>query len=238
MQILRSVVFHIFITFWTIFIFTFLSPLLLTFNPKAVTIIGLVWAKVVLLALKIICKLSYEVRGKENLPQAPYIITSKHQSTWETVFLTAYFKDAKYILKKELTRIPFYGWYLLASGMIYIDRSLGFSAIKKIVKDTTISLKKDNIIIIFPEGTRVAPGESKEIQPGVAAIHKHNKHIPIVPVALNSGMFWPKGLKVIKPGKIIISFLPPLNEELEKGELLKKLKENIDLESNLLANSK
>lgn len=236
MQFIRSILFHVFLTIWTALIFMLLSPLLLTFNQNVVTIIGYTWANGVLLAVRIICRLSYEIRGLENLPPAPYIIACKHQSAWETVFLTAHFRNAKYILKKELTRIPFYGWYLLLSKMIYIDRSLGFQAIKKIVRDATKSLQEGNVIIIFPEGTRVQPGESKEIQPGIAAIHKHNKDIPIVPVSLNSGLFWPKGIKMINPGKVIINFLPPINLELQKEELLKTLKENIDYNSNSLAN--
>ncbi len=237
MQIIRSAIFHLFMGVWTPLIFMLLSPLLLTFNQNLITIIGYIWAKGILIALKIICNLDYEISGEENVPQAPFILASKHQSSWETVFLSAYFRNAKFILKQELTRIPFYGWYLLSSGMIHINRGLGISAIKKIVKDTTSCLKAGKSVIIFPEGTRVKPGEPRDIQPGIAAIHKCNKNIPIIPITLNSGLYWPKGLSLIKPGKITIKFLSPINEELQKEALLKRLKENIDYNSNLLESS-
>jgi 1-acyl-sn-glycerol-3-phosphate acyltransferase len=206
----------------------------LTFNRNIATFIGYAWANGVLFGLKKICNLSYKIKGKENIPKAPFLVASKHQSTWETVFLTAYFKNAKYILKKELTRIPFYGWYLLLTRMIYIDRKLGVRAIKKIAQDTKRTLEEKNIVIIFPEGTRVKPNESKAYLPGIAAIHQANSHIPILPVALNSGCYWPKGLSLIRPGEVEIEFLEPITTELSKSELLSVLKEKIDSHSNML----
>jgi 1-acyl-sn-glycerol-3-phosphate acyltransferase len=197
---------------------------------------GYFWAKGVLIALKLICNLSVNLEGEKNIPNKPFIIACKHQSTWETIFLTAYFREAKFILKKELGRIPFYGWYLVLSGMIRIDRKLGVRAIKKVISNTTLVLKKGGIVAIFPEGTRVKPSENVEYQPGVAAIHKANANIPILPIAVNSGYYWPKGISLIKRGAVTIRFLPPITSKNKKDELLKTLKETIDYHSNLLAN--
>lgn len=235
MQAFKSSVFYAFLTLWTIICFVAGAPLFLTFHSRTIRLIGHYWAWGILRALKIICNLDFKIKGEEHLPKGAYIIASKHQSMWETVFLTAYIPEAVFILKKELTQIPLYGWYLQIVGMISIDRKAGFDAIKKVVKAAQQSLAAGKVIIIFPEGTRTLVGKSRPYNPGIAAIHQRCPEIPIVPMALNSGCFWGKGLSVIAPGCVEVEFLAAHKSQMERKELLSKLQKEIDLKSNILA---
>ncbi|WP_130122163.1 lysophospholipid acyltransferase family protein [Rickettsiales endosymbiont of Peranema trichophorum] len=233
--VVRSALFYAIAVIWTALLFFAALPIFVTFNSNIISYVGLLWAKVMLLMLKACCGLSYQVEGLDTVPDTPFIIACKHQSAWETIFLSSCFKNSKFILKKELTYIPFFGWYIILVGMIWIDRKSGIHSLKRIARDVATALNKsDNVVVIFPEGTRTKPLESVEYKSGILAIHKVNREIPIVPVALNSGVFWPKGL-LIKPGTVTIKFLEPISHSTDQRQLLKLLKEKIDLESNLLA---
>jgi 1-acyl-sn-glycerol-3-phosphate acyltransferase len=235
MNSIKSATFLIFLAIWS-----FLSGLIgsitfLSFNRKIVSKVGYLWALGPHLYLKYICGVRIEIEGEENIPKAPFIIACKHQSAWETLFFLIYFAhlSPSYVLKKELTYIPVYGWYLPILGMISVERGRA-SAIKKLSLRVKEVIAQGRVLVIFPEGTRSAPGESLDYKPGIYIIHKASPETPIVPVALNSGKIWPRKTFAVNRGTIHIKFLPPLQGNFGKTELLEGLKKIIDGESNKL----
>ena len=159
------------------------------------------WAKTTLAMLNILCGLKYDISGQENIPDKPCIIFSKHQSTWETMALQLLFTPQVWILKRELLWIPFFGWTLASMKSIAIDRSNGKKALKQIVDQGKKRLDEGNWVIIFPEGTRTRPGQKESYKIGGAMLAK-NSGYDVLPIAHNSGEFWPKGQFLKHPGTI------------------------------------
>ena len=192
--------------------------------------------KVILFLCKIIDKLDYEVQGYENLPEdSSYIIASEHQSPFETLILFTIFKDPTYILKKELMYLPIFGIYFILLKMIFINRKHKILAIKHILNETKLHVKEGRTVIIFPQGSRTLPGEKISIKPGITAIY-NQLSIPIVPVAVNTGLFWPISLLSFKKkrGKAIIKILPAIYPGLSKQEFENELETRISTASNSL----
>lgn len=184
--------------------------------------------------LYVICGLKIEVRGKENIHKSGAIYACKHESAVETYFLTSIIKgNATYIFKKELTYIPFFGWAVAAYGSIPVDRSGGSSAMKKMLEISKAFIEKGRSIIIFPEGTRAKIGETKEYKPGIAFIYQ-NINAPVIPVALNTGIFWKKNSFLRYPGKIIIEFMKPIEKKLDKRDFMDTLKNTIEVKCSEL----
>ncbi|WP_323732805.1 lysophospholipid acyltransferase family protein [Candidatus Bandiella euplotis] len=201
------------------------------------SILGISWSYVVIRALRFICNIKVEILSAENLPKSPFIIACKHQSVIETAFFLQYLKFPVYVIKKELLSIPFYGWFLQHMGMIPIDRNGGMLALKQLLRACEKSLGENRSVIIFPEGTRVKPFDSVEYQAGIAALHNKFPNTPIIPVAVNSGVFWPKGSWWKYPGTVVLKVLPSVNTKTNKDELLKYLKTTIDCHSDDLCRS-
>ena len=170
------------------------------------------WSVINLWLLKVICGLSHEIKGLENIPQQAGIIMCKHQSAWETLALQLYFPPQVWVLKRELLWIPIYGWALASMEPIAIDRSSVVKAMRQIVKKGRERLEKGLWIVVFPEGTRVAPGDRKKYQPGGGILAEKTGY-PVVPVAHNSGYYWPKNSLKKWPGKIIMEIGPPINSK-------------------------
>lgn len=234
MLFIRSLLFTVFLALWTMFMAIIGLPLL-PGPPRIAGLVGRGWAYGVVWALRIICGITYEIRGKEHLPEGNYIIAAKHQSAWDTAIFLKTKDFPVYILKKELLKIPFYGWYLPAMGMIPIDRSAGASALKDMVKATKERLEKGHDVVIFPEGTRTKAGEDRgAYQPGISAIY-NQCNVPIVPVGLNSGLFWGKGQFLKPAGHIIMEYLPPIAPgELKRKEFMQALHDQIESTSRRL----
>ena len=171
------------------------------------------------------CGLKIEIRGRENIRQEGVIYAVKHQSAIETYCLSSYITKATFILKKELTYIPIFGWAQHFYGMIAVDRAAGGATLKKLLKEARDRMKQGRPIIIFPEGTRTKPGLTTEYKPGLVFLYQ-NLNVPVVPVALNTGLFWEKNSFLRHPGKIIIEFMEPLG--LEKKEFMKELQSRIE----------
>jgi 1-acyl-sn-glycerol-3-phosphate acyltransferase len=171
--------------------------------------------------------ISYKVVGRENLPQGACIIASKHQSEWETFKMHLILKDPAIVLKKELLKIPLIGWYMNRSGSIAIDRSKGIRSLSIMTRAARKAAAEGRPIVIFPEGTRVAVGESRPYKSGVAALYK-DLHLPIVPLALNSGLLWPKNSFLKKTGTITVEFLPPIPPGLPREEMMKRLRDALE----------
>lgn len=231
---IRSLIFSIFLPVWTVIICSALSPLVLFKKPKVMAILGVSWSYGTIFALKLICRIKIEVHGKSNFPKGPCIIACKHQSALETGFFQQYLKFPVYVIKRELLNVPFYGWFLKQMGMIPIDRNGGISALKNLLRDCEVNLRQNRSIIIFPEGTRIKVFESAEYHSGIVAIRKKFIDTPIIPIALNSGLFWPKDSWLKYPGTVIFKVLPALDRDLDNKQALAQLKKIIDSNSDEL----
>lgn len=186
---------------------------------------------------KYLLGLDYEVRGIENLPtRGSYIIAAKHQSQYETFKLHFLFRDPAIILKRELIAIPLFGWYLNKTDVIAIDRSTPEKAIESIQDGARRMQAQGRPILIFPQGTRVSPHETAQEKPykvGVARIQE-STGLPIIPMAMNAGLFWPKRGFFKSSGKVIFEFLEPIPSGMDRAALLKILEERIEEKSNAL----
>lgn len=190
-------------------IFTLIAFLALPLNPVTRNVLISGWARSMIWWLRITCNIRHEVTGLENLPDTPSIILSKHQSAWETLAFQAIFPTQVYVLKRELLWIPIFGWGLAMSSPIAIDRSAGREALKKLVSKGQHRLKQGLWVVIFPEGTRMAPGEKGKYQIGGAWLATHTQ-TQVVPVAHNAGRCWPKNSFIKKPGVIQLHIGKPI----------------------------
>lgn len=161
------------------------------------------------------------------MPQEPCIIASKHQSAWDTMIFALLIRRPSHILKRELLWVPVFGWYLLRAGGIPIDRKGGAAALKRMIAAARHTISEGRHIVIFPEGTRVAVGARVPYHPGVAALYSQLK-VPVVPVALNSGLFWGRRTFVKRPGRIVLEFLEPIPPGLPRREFLEVLQQRIE----------
>lgn len=228
----RSLIFNLCFYAWTGFISIGLCPLLLL--PRVVCEnIARLWARGTVLLLRVICGITHEVVGLENPAQTDVIYASKHQSAWETVVFWAMVAHPVFILKRELVWIPFFGWMLLRSGSIAIDRGGKTKTMRQMITKAKEVTDSGRTVIIFPEGTRAKLGQALPYQPGIAALY-NQLDVPVVPVALNSGVCWSRKAFVKNPGKITVKFLPPIAPGMRGRDFLQKLEEVIETESNRL----
>ena len=191
------------------------------------------WSKSLMWCLRKICGISYQVLNAEKIPNEPCIIACKHQSMWETVVMHLICKRPAYVYKKELTKVPFYGWFLGSMTGIKVDRDGGASALKDLIRQTKKYLSEGHNVIIFPQGTRSPVGATTAEYPyqaGIAALYM-SCNVKVVPAALNSGLFWNKKTVIKKHGVITIDFLEPIEPGLSKQEFMKKLEEVIEKRS-------
>lgn len=207
--------------------FIFGAPMLLA--PRRMVVRGIYGgiSRSLLVVLKYIVGLETDARGLDNLRRGPVIIAVKHQSTWDTFALTNYFDEPAMILKSELMNIPFLGWFAKKMDMIPVKRGKGRIAIKQLIKDARICADQGREIFIFPEGNRRAPGAEPRYKRGIAAMYK-NLAIPVIPVALNSGLYWRRREFTRRPGKVIVEFLPAIEPGLSDDEFMKQLQEAIE----------
>lgn len=210
----------------------------LFFLPRSIGLMILrFWARVSQSILYYLCEIDFEIYGEEFIPKGKALIASKHQSTWETInFLHILDQPPIMILKKELLFIPFFGQYAIKFGNIAINRKAGISAIKDMVRKARKSKDQNRSILIFPEGTRSAINSDPEYKRGILALYK-NLEIPCVPVALNSGLFWPKDKLKKQPGKILVEFLSPIQPGLSDDDFMRLLQTRIEDATNRLIKS-
>lgn len=230
MIVFRSLVFNALFLAYHLALVPVLTALL-PFPRSWSQCVARLWTQGVGAGLRLVIGLDVEIRGREHLPDGPCVIVSRHQSAWDTFVFYSLLSDPNYILKKELTDIPLWGWCALKCGAISVDRSGGAQALKKMVRDTEDRLARGSQVVIFPEGTRTPPGEHQEYHPGVAAIYARIDvpgGAPVVPVALNSGLFWGRRSFQKKPGVITLEFLPPMPPGLKRREFMEELRARID----------
>jgi 1-acyl-sn-glycerol-3-phosphate acyltransferase len=229
---LRSLVFQVLFLSWTALVSIFFSPLLWAPKPKRVRIAAL-WCRGTMWFLRRIVGLTYEVVGRENCPATPAIYAFKHQSAWETIAVCGLFPNFCIVLKQELMRIPMFGMHLRRMGFIGIDRSAGASALKEMVRAARDVHAEGRDIVMFPEGTRTPPGERQPYHPGIAALYRDLK-VPVVPVALNSGLFWGRRKLFKRPGCITVRFLPPIEPGLQRPAFMASLEDSIETATDAL----
>lgn len=227
--LLRSIAYSVLFFPSVALLFLINSPALLLSRPPFY--FARITSRYSLWLLKIICGLDYKIEGLSNIPKGPCIFASKHQSAWDTIVFQALYPDIIYVLKKELTYIPLYGQFIKKFGMIVIDRSRGRQALIDLRNQAKEVIKQGRKIVIFPEGTRTAPGQTNAYQKGIYALYK-DCHCTVIPVTLNSGIFWGRRSWIKYPGVITLKFLSPMPEGLDGGEFMEQLSNRIEKETN------
>ena len=232
MKHLRSAAFSLLFPLWT-----GICCIALAFGTllprKGALAMALAWIRSVAWLERHVLGLDYRVIGQDNLPRhGAFIVAAKHQSTFETMKLHLILNDPAIVLKKELLRIPIWGRYLKQTGMIPIDRGAGRRAMGGMLTASERAKADGRPIVIFPQGTRVPAGDTRSYKSGVVALYQQ-LGLPILPLALNSGLFWPKkGMK--HGGTVTFSFLPPIEPGMEPEAALALLEDRLESETNRL----
>jgi 1-acyl-sn-glycerol-3-phosphate acyltransferase len=229
---LRSLLFNI-VYYANLIILMILGLPVILKGRHGVFALARIWALSSLWLLDKICGLRVEFRGLENIPQGGYIIAAKHQSVLETFALVLHAPDFAYVLKRELTYVPIFGWYLAASEQIAINRSAVRNAMAVVSARAGEVLKAGRQVFIFPEGTRRPPGAPAQYKFGVAKLYQ-DTGAPCLPVALNTGLFWGRRGFLRRPGTAVIEYLPPIAPGLDREVFLATLQATIEKECERL----
>jgi 1-acyl-sn-glycerol-3-phosphate acyltransferase len=226
MRWVRALAFNLLFVAWTTLVGILGLPFLLAPRRAAMTF-GRWWARSVLVLLKAVVGLDHEIRGFDRLPQGAYIVAMKHQSAWDALILPIVLGDPAVVVKRELLQLPIYGWYARRAGSIAVDRKAGATALRAMVAAARKAAAEGRPIVIFPEGTRTAPGTRLSYHPGVAALYQALQ-LPLVPAAVNSGLFWGRRSFLKRPGRIVLEFLPPIRPGLPRPALLQEIETRIE----------
>lgn len=232
MLLLKNLLYWLILCISAIIMFILLFPALLI--PQGPNKVGRSWSRLLLWCLKNIIGLKYEVKGLENIPTQPAIICSKHQSGWETLALQEIFPLQIYVAKKELFKIPFFGWGLKIAKTIGIDRKSGAKATEQLLKQGLERKKEGFWITIFPEGTRIPAGQKGKYKHGAARMAKMFE-MDLVPVAHNSGEYWPKNSFLKYPGTIQVIICSPISHHCgDENELMAQCEQSIEQQQALI----
>jgi 1-acyl-sn-glycerol-3-phosphate acyltransferase len=231
MLFLRSFIFNVIL--WAVSIGCALLFLPFTFLPKRILFAPYVWASLTSWVLKIFAGIRYQVEGQENLPKGGFIIASKHQSAWETLSFNHIFPKTAFVLKKELSTFFPLNFHMKHSQMIPLDRKGGKDALRTMVEKAKNIMDQERSLVIFPEGTRTAVGQKAPYKRGIYTLYKYLDK-PVVPVALNSGLYWKRRGFIKYPGTIRVKILPPIQPGLPQDVFMKTLEDIIETESQKL----
>jgi len=230
--LVRSITFNGAFYGWTVFCSLLFLPLLILPRVFILRIVK-VWIQGVLWMCEHILGLHIKIIGKERLLTSPAIFASKHQSAWETIVFHNFLFDPSIVLKQELLWIPLFGWYLKKLRMVPLSRSKrkGVQDLKNLLKEADQAVMTGRSILIFPEGTRSKPGQKETYQSGVASLYLHLK-IPVIPIAHNAGLFWPRRGFMKYPGSITLEVLDPIQPGLSRQEFMRILENKIESKTN------
>jgi 1-acyl-sn-glycerol-3-phosphate acyltransferase len=224
--VIRSVVFNV--LFYLNLLVHFIAAIPTLAMPRwGIIAVARFWARTNLWLLRTICGIRVEFRDVEKIPPGPLLVSSKHQSLWETFALLLILPDPAYIMKRELMWIPFFGWYTWKAGMIPVDRSRGAQARAEMNACARREAQRNRQIIIFPEGTRRPPGAEPKYKYGVVHLYAE-MGVPCLPIALNSGLFWPRRSIRRYPGTIRVEVLDPIPPGLGKDEFFERLQGEVE----------
>jgi 1-acyl-sn-glycerol-3-phosphate acyltransferase len=227
-SLLFNAAFYVNLVIWLVL----LLPAMLV--PRRVFMSGAkLWARSSLWLLRVLAGTKIEVRGKEKIPQGGLLVASKHQSLWETFALLPLFDDPAFILKRELMWIPFFGWYTWKGGSVPVNRKAGSQALLQMTARAREEAKRGRQILIFPEGTRRPAGAPPAYKFGVAHLYQ-NLGVACVPVALNSGLYWPRRRFIRRPGTIRVEILDPIPPGLARDVFFNQMQEGIEAASDRL----
>jgi len=231
---LRAALFWICLCLSTIIISFFLTGSII-FKSDIRIRVAKTWGVVNIWLLKVICKLDYEVEGMENITDRNAVVLCKHQSTWETMALHLIIPYGRWVFKRELLLLPFFGWALACTDPIAINRGAGRAAVNQLVNQGTKKLKKGNWINIFPEGTRKKPGAEPDYKIGGALLAAVSGY-PVLPIAHNAGEYWPRHRFIKWPGVIKVRIGPLIETEGRKAmDILKDTQEWIENEMKVIS---
>lgn len=234
---IRSNLFNLLFYVWSVVMVIGFSPALLL--PYQVTVWGQrQWARGVNFLMRLSVGIHVEYRGLEHRPRSGAIVAAKHQSAWDTLIWHVILDDPAVVMKRELLSIPIYGWMCRKTRMIAVDRKAGTKALRVMLHDGRAAVALGRSVVIFPQGTRTASGASARdvpYQPGVSALYR-GLDVPVVPVALNSGLYWPRRQFTRRPGTILLEFLQPIPPGLPRKEFDALLQERIETATSALEN--
>ena len=226
MILARSLVFQLLFYGWTAIMAIVCLPALLLPQP-AIAAVSRFWSRSNFLFLRAVNGIDYRIEGTGHIANGPAIYACKHQSAWDTMIFPVLLHDPVVVLKRELLMIPFYGWYARKYGSIGIDRKGGAQSLRKMLRDARRAIDSGRSIVVFPEGTRTAPGERRPYHSGIAALYA-DLGLPVVPVALNSGLFWSRRSILRRPGTITMRLLPPIPPGLDRRAFMARLEAAIE----------
>jgi 1-acyl-sn-glycerol-3-phosphate acyltransferase len=228
--IVRSILFNV-LFYLNLVVLLFVALATLAMPRRAVLKMAELWGRISVWLLRVVCGTKFEVRGLDRLPDGiftgPLIVAAKHQSTFETFALLRWFDDFTFIVKRELMWIPIFGWCMAKGRMIPVDRGAGSQALIDMTERAGEEIRGGRQLIIFPEGTRRAAFAEPRYKFGVAHLYAEIG-VPCIPVALNSGLFWPRRKFLRLPGTIVVEFLPPIPPGLDKNEFFQRLQNDIE----------
>jgi len=224
--LLRSIAFNV--LFYVNTLVYLIGGLPTFFMPyRAIIAVAKAWGRANLILLRVVAGIDYEIRGREKLPKGPLIVASKHQSAWETFALLPLLENPVFILKHELQWIPVFGWLTIKGRMVPVHRGLGAQALADMVERARIELADNRQLIIFPEGTRRPAGAEPRYKVGVMHLYAA-EGVPCVPIALNSGLFWPRRSLRRIPGTVIAEILDPIPPGMDKDAFFARLQNDIE----------
>lgn len=233
MIFLRSLAFNIAFHVWTAIACIGLLWMLLLPRRAMIRVVTWYFGTIAWLERTLV-GIRYEVRGREHVPASgSFLLAAKHQSAWETLKLHFLVNDPAIILKRELLWIPIWGWYAAKARMIAVDRGARGRAVASLLRNAKPVRDEGRPIVIFPQGTRVAVGTYRPYRIGVGVLYE-NLNIPIVPMALNAGLYWARHSFIKRPGTIVVEFLPPIQPGLGRAKAMQVLEEQLEAASDRL----
>jgi 1-acyl-sn-glycerol-3-phosphate acyltransferase len=228
--LVRSLIFNI--LFYLVFLLWSLVALPTFVMPRSAMLkVAAWWAKSNIFLMRAICGIKVEFRGVEKIPKGPLIVASKHQSMWETISLLRFFEAPFFVVKRELKFIPIFGLFIIKTNMVAIDRAAGGRALLAVLRRAEEEVRRGRQFVIFPEGTRTAPGAPPQYKAGVGMVYA-DCGVSCLPVALNSGLFWPRRTFMRYPGTLVVEFLDPIPPGLKRDEFLNRVERVIEEATN------
>jgi 1-acyl-sn-glycerol-3-phosphate acyltransferase len=229
--VVRSLIYVTLFYLWTGFIAVLCTPMLL--GPRRLTLAMFrFWGRGVT-GMLVICGIRVEVRGQQFIPTGPALVAPKHQCMLDVFAQFTWLPASAFVMKQELAWIPWFSWYAKKAGAIIIDREGGSRTMRQVIREGAELFKRGSQVVVFPEGTRKAPGDPPDYKPGIAALYRE-LDVPVYPVATNAGVHWPAHGFIRRPGTIVFEYLEPIPPGLKRAEFMRVLQERIEAKSNEL----